>query len=271
MTADPLDVKPLSAIVSSADCGAVATFVGLVRNENGGRRVLWLEYEAYEPLAEKAFARIDEEAGERWPSIGLAIHHRIGRIEIGEASVVIAAASPHRAEAFAACRYAIERIKQIAPDLEARAFRGGRNLDRGSDRRSGRRRRPADGVRAMHVTIRLFARLREMAGAAEVRRTLPDGASVRARLGFAGRRVSGIRRLHEGRLMRRERGLRAHDHAAERWRRGGVSAAGVRRLELGEPRTATARQGGAKEDASERSEASHANGASRRSGSRESV
>src|SRR5690242_21452093 len=99
VTTDPLDVTAISAIVSSADCGAVSTFVGLVRNENGGRRVLWLEYEAYAPLAEKAFARIDEEAGGRWPSIALAIHHRVGRIDIGDASVVIAAASPHRAEA----------------------------------------------------------------------------------------------------------------------------------------------------------------------------
>jgi molybdopterin synthase catalytic subunit len=125
VTSDPLDVSAVSAIVSSADCGAVATFVGLVRNENGGRRVLWLEYEAYEPLAVKAFARIDEEAGERWPSIGLAIHHRIGRLEIGDASVVIAATSPHRAEAFAACRYAIERIKQIAPIWKHEHFEGG--------------------------------------------------------------------------------------------------------------------------------------------------
>ena len=125
VTSDPLDVTAVSSIVSSADCGAVATFVGLVRNENGGRRVLWLEYEAYQPLAVKAFARIDEEAGERWPSIGLAIHHRIGRLEIGDASVVIAAASPHRAEAFAACRYAIERIKQIAPIWKHEHFEGG--------------------------------------------------------------------------------------------------------------------------------------------------
>lgn len=125
VTSDPLHVTAVSAIVSSADCGAVATFVGLVRNENGGRRVLWLEYEAYEPLAVKAFARIDEEAGERWPSIALAIHHRIGRIEIGDASVVIAAASPHRAEAFAACRYVIERIKQIAPIWKHEHFEGG--------------------------------------------------------------------------------------------------------------------------------------------------
>jgi molybdopterin synthase catalytic subunit len=125
VTSDPLDVKAVSAIVSSADCGATATFVGLVRNENNGRRVLWLEYEAYEPLAVKAFARIDEEAGERWPSIALAIHHRTGRLEIGDASVIIAAASPHRAEAFAACRYAIERIKQIAPIWKHEHFEGG--------------------------------------------------------------------------------------------------------------------------------------------------
>src|SRR6185369_6550027 len=125
VTSDPLDVSGVSAIVSSADCGAVATFGGLVRNENGGRRVLWLEYEAYEPLAVKAFARIDEEAGERWPSIGLAIHHRVGRLEIGDASVIIAATSPHRAEAFAACRYAIERIKQIAPIWKHEHFEGG--------------------------------------------------------------------------------------------------------------------------------------------------
>jgi len=125
VTTDALDVAAVSAIVSSPDCGAVATFIGLVRNENGGRRVLWLDYEAYEPLAVKSFARIDEEAGERWPSIALAIHHRIGRLEIGEASVVIAAASPHRAEAFAATRYAIERIKQIAPVWKHEHFDGG--------------------------------------------------------------------------------------------------------------------------------------------------
>jgi molybdopterin synthase catalytic subunit len=125
LTADPLDANAVVAVVSSADCGAVTTFVGLVRDDNGGRRVLWLEYEAYEPLALKAFARIDEEAGEKWPSIALAIHHRIGRLEIGQASIVIAAASPHRPEAFAACRYAIERIKQIAPIWKHEHFEGG--------------------------------------------------------------------------------------------------------------------------------------------------
>jgi len=125
VTAGSLDATAVAQIVASSDCGAIATFVGIVRDEHGGRRVLWLEYEAYEPLAIKAFARIDEEAGQRWPSIALAIHHRIGRLEIGEASVVIAAASPHRPEAFAACRYAIERIKQIAPIWKHEHFEGG--------------------------------------------------------------------------------------------------------------------------------------------------
>jgi molybdopterin synthase catalytic subunit len=125
VTADPLDANQVARIVASADCGAIATFVGIVRDEHGGRRVLWLEYEAFEPLAIKAFARIDDEAGGRWPSIALAIHHRVGRLEIGEPSVVIAVASPHRPEAFAACRYAIERIKQIAPIWKHEHFEGG--------------------------------------------------------------------------------------------------------------------------------------------------
>jgi MoaE-MoaD fusion protein len=125
VTAGPLDANAVAQIVASADCGAIATFVGIVRDEHGGRRVLWLEYEAFAPLAIKAFARIDEEAGEKWPSIALAIHHRVGRLEIGDASVVIAAASPHRPEAFAACRYAIERIKQIAPIWKHEHFEGG--------------------------------------------------------------------------------------------------------------------------------------------------
>ena len=125
MTADPLDIAPLAALVSGPGCGAVATFAGLVRDQNAGRRVLWLDYEAYAPLAAKAFERIGEEAARAWPSARLAIAHRVGRLEIGETSVAIAAASPHRADAFAACRYAIERIKQIAPIWKHEHFEGG--------------------------------------------------------------------------------------------------------------------------------------------------
>jgi molybdopterin synthase catalytic subunit len=125
ITAAPLDAAAVAAAVSHDGDGAVASFVGLVRNHNAGRRVLWLDYEAYEPLALKAFDRIAQEAAARWAGVRVSIHHRVGRVGIGEASVVIAAASPHRAEAFAACRYAIERIKQIAPIWKHEHFDGG--------------------------------------------------------------------------------------------------------------------------------------------------
>jgi molybdopterin synthase catalytic subunit len=105
--------------------GAVVTFLGLVRNHNLGRSVRYLEYEAYEPLAVKAFERIAQEIGHRWPRARLALHHRIGRVEVGEASVVIATRSPHRGDAYASCRYAIERIKQIAPIWKREFFDGG--------------------------------------------------------------------------------------------------------------------------------------------------
>jgi MoaE-MoaD fusion protein len=125
ITEAPLDAARLAASVAAPACGAVATFVGLVRDHNAGRRVLWLEYEAYAPLARATFERIAAEAQSYWPSVRLAIHHRTGRLGIGEASVAIAAASPHRADAFAACRYAIERVKQIAPVWKREHFEGG--------------------------------------------------------------------------------------------------------------------------------------------------
>ena len=101
------------------------TFIGLVRDHNLGRKVTHLEYEAYEPLAVKALQTIVDEAAAKWPSARVAIHHRIGKLMIGEASVVIAAASAHRADAFAASRYAIERIKQIVPIWKHEYFEGG--------------------------------------------------------------------------------------------------------------------------------------------------
>jgi molybdopterin synthase catalytic subunit len=106
-------------------CGAVCTFAGIVRATHQKRRVRHLEYEAFEPLALKAFARIQDEIAGEWAGTSIAIHHRIGRLEIGEVSVAIAAASAHRAHAFQACRYAIERIKQIAPVWKHEYFEGG--------------------------------------------------------------------------------------------------------------------------------------------------
>jgi molybdopterin synthase catalytic subunit len=120
-----LQLNQVVALVEAGGIGAVTTFLGLVRDHNQGRRVLYLVYEAYAPLAERSLERIVDEAREHWPSAVLAIHHRTGRLEIGEASVAIAAASPHRADAFATCRYAIERIKQIVPIWKHEYFEGG--------------------------------------------------------------------------------------------------------------------------------------------------
>jgi molybdopterin synthase catalytic subunit len=125
VTASPLDPAAVAGSVAGRGDGAVSTFVGLVRERNAGRQVLWLDYEAFAPLAVKVFAQIAAEAQEQWPEARIAIHHRTGRVAIGEASVAIAAASPHRADAFAACRYAIERVKQIAPIWKHEHFDGG--------------------------------------------------------------------------------------------------------------------------------------------------
>ena len=127
VTADPLDLLALTqelAASASAD-GAVTSFAGLVRDHNQGRRVSYLEYEAYEPLAVRALNLIIEESRALWPTARLGVHHRIGRLEIGEASIIIVAASPHRGEAFAACRYMIERVKQIVPIWKHEHFEGG--------------------------------------------------------------------------------------------------------------------------------------------------
>jgi molybdopterin synthase catalytic subunit len=125
VTENTLDMPGITALVADPGCGAVATFVGTVRGMNLGRSVVRLEYEAYAPLAVRVFERIAAEAAERWPGAALAIHHRVGTLDVGDASVAIAAASAHRADAFAVCRYAIERVKQIAPIWKREHFEGG--------------------------------------------------------------------------------------------------------------------------------------------------
>jgi molybdopterin synthase catalytic subunit len=125
---DAIDLEELLRVVSAEDPGshgAIVTFVGTVRGENKGRRVTRLEYEAYEPLALRAFAIIADEVKQRWPAARVAFHHRTGSLAVGETSVAVAAASPHRAEAFSACRYVIERLKQVAPVWKHEFFEGG--------------------------------------------------------------------------------------------------------------------------------------------------
>ena len=114
MTETPIDVRELEAQVAASSNGAICTFIGQVRNNSRGREVAYLEYNAYVPMAVKTMTRIAEEAEAKWGGM-VAIQHRIGRIELGEASVVICVGSPHRAEAFEACRWCIDTLKENVP------------------------------------------------------------------------------------------------------------------------------------------------------------
>ena len=111
----PLDATELANLVRSDADGAVCTFLGVARKYSRGRVVVHLEYEAYPEMAEKKMAEIGDELRVRFGAERVAILHRIGVLEIGEASVGIAVATPHRREAFAACQYAIDRLKEVVP------------------------------------------------------------------------------------------------------------------------------------------------------------
>jgi MoaE-MoaD fusion protein len=115
VTEEPVSEAQVSALVASPDAGAIVTFVGTVRDNARGRAVVSLDYEAYPPAAEKMLRQIGDEIIERWGIRNSAIIHRTGHLAVGEASVAIAVASAHRADAFDACRYAIDRIKEIVP------------------------------------------------------------------------------------------------------------------------------------------------------------
>jgi molybdopterin synthase catalytic subunit len=115
ITDEPIAPDALYAQVLRRWHGAVVTFCGVVRDHSGDRQTEYLVYEAYAEMAEKKMAQIGAEVEKRWGISQIAIVHRVGRLEIGEISVLIAVASPHRGQAFDACRYAIDRIKEIAP------------------------------------------------------------------------------------------------------------------------------------------------------------
>lgn len=115
VTSRKLSLSSLIKQVEHPAAGGITTFTGVVRNNAHDKAVKYLEYEAYPELAEKTMEQISSEALARWPEVRLAMAHRTGHLGIGEASVMIAASAPHRAEAFAACRYVIERIKAIIP------------------------------------------------------------------------------------------------------------------------------------------------------------
>ena len=121
----PLSLERVAAEVASDDAGAIATFVGTTRAHSRGRDVIRLEYEAYEGMAEAEMERIAGELRQRHDVIDVAIHHRVGPVEIGETSVVIAVSAPHRAAAFDACRDAIDTLKQTVPLWKKELYVGG--------------------------------------------------------------------------------------------------------------------------------------------------
>jgi molybdopterin synthase catalytic subunit len=115
ITPDPIDTASLLAAAPASSDGAVLLFLGVVRDLNEERAVGHLEYEAYEPMAERLLEEIVREARERWNTGAISVVHRVGRLEIGEASVAIVVAAPHRADAYAASRYVIDEIKKRVP------------------------------------------------------------------------------------------------------------------------------------------------------------
>lgn len=115
ITEEPIEPGDLFVHVVRDENGAVATFAGVVRNHSRDKQTDYLVYEAYPAMAEKKMAEISDELKARWGVVDVAMIHRVGKLEIGEISVLIAVASPHRAEALAACQYAIDRLKQIVP------------------------------------------------------------------------------------------------------------------------------------------------------------
>ena len=125
LTADPLSLDAVVREVQRDEAGAVASFLGTVRNRSRDRNVLYLEYEAYEGMAEEMMAELARDLAERHDLLAVAIHHRVGRVEIGEPSVAIAVSSPHRAAALAACKEAIDTLKGTVPLWKKEVYRGG--------------------------------------------------------------------------------------------------------------------------------------------------
>jgi MoaE-MoaD fusion protein len=129
----PLALDAVVDEVRSDEAGAIATFIGTTRMESRGRTVLHLDYEAYEEMAERVMAQIAAELKARYDVSEIAIHHRTGRVEIGDASVVIAVSAPHRQDALAACKDAIDTLKERVPLWKKEVYEGGEEwIGRGS-------------------------------------------------------------------------------------------------------------------------------------------
>ena len=139
VTRDPLDPQLLLDFVRKDESGAIVLFYGVVRGSSEGRRVLYLEYDAYVPMAVKEMQKIGDDLRSRWQITEVAMRHRIGRLAVGETCLIIAVSAPHRQDAFAACHYAIDRIKETVPIWkkeiweEGEAWVQGHAIQEGSD------------------------------------------------------------------------------------------------------------------------------------------
>jgi molybdopterin synthase catalytic subunit len=125
LTAEPLSLDAAVREVSHDEAGAIATFIGTVRNRSRDRNVQYLDYEAYEGMAEEMMAELAAELSARHDLSAISIHHRVGRVEIGQPSVIIAVSSPHRADALAACKEAIDTLKGTVPLWKKEVYEGG--------------------------------------------------------------------------------------------------------------------------------------------------
>src|SRR5690625_3826430 len=115
ITDQPIQLNECIDKVIRPEAGAISTFIGIAREFTNGKQTIFLEYDAYIPMAEKQLASIGQEINDKWNNVEIAITHRIGRLDISEIAVAIAVSTPHRDDSFQACRYAIERIKEIVP------------------------------------------------------------------------------------------------------------------------------------------------------------
>jgi len=120
-----IDLDKLIKYVSDPRAGAITTFLGVTREDSEGRKVLYLDYDAYQEMAEKKMEEIGDEIKGKWKICKIAIIHRVGRLKVGEGSVAIVVSTPHRKEGFQSCKYAIDRIKKIAPIWKKEVWKGG--------------------------------------------------------------------------------------------------------------------------------------------------
>ena len=137
VTMSPIDPRELEAVVTHAGAGAICTFSGIVRDNSRGQSVTHLDYEAYAEMAVPQMKKIGQEIKDRWPEARVAMAHRTGHLEIGEVSVVVAVSCPHRHEAFEACRWGIDRLKESVPIWKKEFARSGASWIEGPDAAPG--------------------------------------------------------------------------------------------------------------------------------------